>query len=51
VVQHKQEILDKKFGYRKIIESTLDGEFMNMMQTSIFVPLLHKDTPRPLKVP
>lgn len=24
---------------------------MNMIQTSIFVPLLHKDTPRPLKIP
>ena len=32
-------------------EETFNKEFMNMLQVCIFVPFLHKETPKPQNVP
>ena len=34
-----------------VVDETFSREFMSMIRTSLFVPFLHPETPRPLKVP
>ena len=52
IEQHKIEILDnKKMAFSDMIGETFNKEFMNMLQVCIFVPLLHKETPKPKNIP
>ena len=52
IEQHKIEILDNKaMAFSDMIGETFNKEFMNMLQVCIFVPLLHKETPKPKNIP
>ena len=44
-------MLEKKYDLPTVVYQTFSREFMSMMRTSLFVPFLHPDTPRPSKVP
>ncbi len=48
--QHKKEILDLQTDYQKVLSLSFNKEFLNMLYICIFVPFLHKETPRPLNV-
>ena len=38
-------------AFSDMIGETFNKEFMNMLQVCIFVPLLHKETPKPKNIP
>lgn len=45
------EILDNIKEYDQVIKQSFNDEFFSMLQVCIFVPFLHKDTPKPHNVP
>ena len=50
VTQHKTEILDTATEYPEVIRLSFNDEFQSMLQVCVFVPFLHKETPRPRNV-
>jgi len=50
VTQHKSEILDTVTEYPEVIRLSFNDEFQSMLQVCVFVPFLHKETPRPRNV-
>ena len=51
IVQHKTEILDVILDYQEVLSETFSDEFISMIRTSIFLPLLPPDAPEPTNVP
>jgi hypothetical protein len=49
IAQHRSEIL-RLNNYDKIVKQTCNTEFMNMFHLSVFVPILHAETPKPQAV-
>ena len=47
VRQHKLEILDGRLSYQAVMRETINDAFTEMLQMSLFVPLLHPESPRP----
>ena len=45
IVQHKKEMLDTNLNFKTVLNETLDDEFMTMLQSCLFVPFLHENTP------
>ena len=50
VAQHKLEIIETSPDYSSAVQQTFNREFQNMLLVCLFVPFLHKDTPKPSNV-
>ena len=45
MIQHRAEILDNLTELKDVTKETFGKEFVMMLQSSIFTPLMAKDTP------
>ena len=50
VQQHKEEILDANADYTRVCQLTFNKEFQNMLSVCLFVPFMHRDTPKPFNL-
>lgn len=44
-------MLDSNFSFKRVVKETLDDDFMQNLQSCLFVPFLHKDTPMKCTIP
>lgn len=51
VNQHIFEVLEQARSAEEAVDMTFTKEFMSMMQVCIFVPYLHEETPKPIRIP
>lgn len=51
ILSHKREMLDSDIPLGVVIRETLDKDFIQMLENSVLLPLLHPDTPKTFVVP
>jgi hypothetical protein len=49
--QHCQEIIFTENDYRRIIVRSFSTEFIELLQTCIFIPFINENTPKPYNLP